>query len=72
MEGGALKGFRVEYLKPGSLLSAAGLKGDDVVERINGNELNSVENALGLLASRLGRRCVVVELASQERVQRTT
>ncbi len=32
---------------------------------------STVAIALGLLASRLGRRCVVVELASQERVQRT-
>jgi general secretion pathway protein C len=62
MDGGALKGFRVEYLKPGSLLSLAGLKGDDVVERINGNELNSVENALGLLASLRTARRVEVEL----------
>src|ERR1700722_19153948 len=32
---------------------------------------STVAIALGLLASRLGRRCVVVELAAQERVQRT-
>ncbi len=62
MDAGTLKGFRVDYLKPKSLLATAGFMGGDVIERINGNELNSVENALGLLSSLRTAKRVEVEL----------
>lgn len=50
LEQGVLKGFLVDWLKPDSLLATAGLRGGDIVSRVNGMELNSAESALGILA----------------------
>jgi general secretion pathway protein C len=41
-------GFKIYYLKEGSLFQKIGIERDDVLTRINGNDLNSLEKALPL------------------------
>jgi len=43
-----LVGFKIAYLKEGSLFDKIGIKSNDVLSRINGYELNSNEKALQL------------------------
>lgn len=43
-------GFRIMYLKEGSLFEKIGIQKDDVLTRINGYELNSPEKALQLFS----------------------
>lgn len=45
---GGLTGFKIAYLKEGSLFDKIGIKREDVLSRINGYELNSNEKALQL------------------------
>jgi len=45
---GSLVGFKIAYLKEGSLFDKIGIKREDVLSRINGYELNSNEKALQL------------------------
>lgn len=45
---GGLVGFKIAYLKEGSLFDKIGIKREDVLSRINGYELNSNEKALQL------------------------
>lgn len=45
-EGGVSKGFKMYSIRPGSLLAQIGLMNGDVVEKINGYDLNSPEKAL--------------------------
>ena len=44
----SLVGFKIAYLKEGSLFDKIGIKREDVLSRINGYELNSNERALQL------------------------
>jgi general secretion pathway protein C len=43
---GQTRGFKLFAIRPGSLFAQIGMREGDVVRRINGFELNSVENAL--------------------------
>jgi|GEM_PF-972008 len=45
-QGGKSVGFRLYAIKPGSLFSKIGLKNGDILQRINGMDINSPEKAL--------------------------
>ncbi len=45
-KGGNPNGFRVVQIQPGSLYSSIGLENGDVIQRINGYEMNSPDKAL--------------------------
>lgn len=47
--GGQVNGFKIFAIRPGSIFQQLGLKNGDVIERINGTQINSVEKALPML-----------------------
>ncbi len=47
-ENGAANGFKLFSIQPGSLYASIGIENGDVVQRVNGYELNSPEKALEL------------------------
>jgi general secretion pathway protein C len=47
-ENGAANGFKLFSIQPGSLYSSIGIENGDVVQRVNGYEINSPEKALEL------------------------
>ncbi len=47
-ENGVANGFKLFSIQPGSLYSAIGIENGDVIQRINGYEINSPEKALEL------------------------
>jgi len=48
-EGGQVKGFKIFAIRPNSIFQQLGLKNGDVIQRINGTEINSVEKAIPML-----------------------
>ncbi|HLG20179.1 MAG TPA: type II secretion system protein GspC [Bdellovibrionota bacterium] len=48
-EGGQVSGFKVFAIRPGSIFQELGLKNGDVIQRINGAEINTVEKAIPML-----------------------
>jgi general secretion pathway protein C len=49
MNNGQVDGFRVFAIAPGSIFQELGLQNGDVISRINGTEVNSVEKAIPML-----------------------
>lgn len=50
-EGGKAAGFKLVYARPGSAFSVLGLARGDVVKRVNGYEIATLTDALGLLTT---------------------
>jgi general secretion pathway protein C len=48
-ENGVVNGFKVFAIKSGSIFQELGLKNGDVIQRINGTEIDSVEKAIPML-----------------------
>ncbi len=48
-EGGVVNGFKIFAIRPGSIFDELGLKNGDVVQRINGTEIDDVSKALPML-----------------------
>ena len=48
-EGGKSTGFRLFAIRSGSLFDKIGLKNGDIIQKINGNEMNDPSKALSLL-----------------------
>lgn len=46
---GAVNGFKIFAIRPKSIFKQLGLKNGDIIERINGTEINSVERAIPML-----------------------
>ncbi len=67
---GATNGFRLFSIKQGSLFSKIGLQNHDVVQRINGVELNSAEKALDLFQALRNESSFKVDLL--RRAKKTT
>ncbi len=49
MVGGRLSGFRARWVKEGSLAAGLGLQAGDVITRVNGTTLDSLERVFGLM-----------------------
>lgn len=49
MVGGKLSGFRARWVKEGSLAAGLGLQAGDVITRVNGITLDSLERVIGLM-----------------------
>jgi len=62
MEGGRQAGFRANFVKEGSVVSALGLKTGDVLRSVNGISLDNPERLLGLYSSLQRARRFDVEL----------
>ncbi|MBS1152685.1 MAG: ral secretion pathway protein, partial [Myxococcaceae bacterium] len=59
-EGGAMTGFRLLAVQPGSLYEELGLKSGDVLETVNGASLANPEVAFGLMTQLRGQRQVAL------------
>lgn len=59
---GVANGFKLFSIQPGSLYSAIGVENGDVIERINGYEINSPEKALELYQKLKESSHVTIEL----------
>ena len=59
---GVANGFKLFSIQPGSLYSSIGIENGDVVQRVNGYELNSPEKALELYTKLRETGHVTIEL----------
>jgi general secretion pathway protein C len=59
---GVANGFKLFSIQPGSLYSSIGVENGDVIQRINGYEINSPDRALELLQKLRETSNVVIEL----------
>jgi general secretion pathway protein C len=59
---GVANGFKLFAIQPGSLYSAIGVENGDVIERVNGYEINSPEKALELYQKLRDSTHVTIEL----------
>lgn len=50
MVGGKLTGFRAQWVKEGSVAAGLGLQAGDLITRVNGVSLDSLDRAIGLLS----------------------
>lgn len=71
-EAGKSTGFRLFAIRSGSLFDKIGLKNGDVVQRINGNEMNDPSKALALLQELRNERSITVELVRNRQPQTLT
>lgn len=62
MEGGRTTGFKVFAIKPGSLFQKMGIENNDVVQRVNGIELNDPTRAMALLQELQGQTRLAVDV----------
>jgi hypothetical protein len=60
-------GFRTVYLKEGSLFEKIGIKGGDVLTRINGYELNSLEKSMQLFSQLRSANKFTIDLKRGDR-----
>jgi len=65
-------GFRVFNIRPGSIFDRMGLHNGDVVQRINGSDLNSPANAMGLLDTVADASEIRVDLLRGEKLESLT
>jgi len=66
-QGGKSVGFRVYAIKPGSLFSNIGLQNGDIVERINGMDINSPEKALEIYTKLREAKSISIDLKRRGR-----
>ncbi len=59
---GVVDGFKIFAIRPGSIFSDLGLKNGDVIERINGTEINSVEKAIPMLQLARNENTITIDL----------
>jgi general secretion pathway protein C len=59
---GAVDGFKVFAIQPNSIFQQLGLQNGDVIQRINGNEINSVEKAIPMLQLARNESTVTIDL----------
>ena len=45
---GVTQGFRIIAIRPDSIYKELGIRNGDIIERVNGQEMNNIESALGL------------------------
>lgn len=62
MQDGKTNGFRVFAIRPGSLFQKIGLQNNDVVQRVNGIELNDPARAMSLLQELQGEKRLNVDI----------
>jgi general secretion pathway protein C len=62
---GAANGFKLFSIQPGSLYSSIGIQNGDVIQRVNGYEINSPEKALELYQKLRESGHVTIELERQ-------
>ncbi len=62
---GAANGFKLFSIQPGSLYSSIGIQNGDVIQRVNGYEINSPEKALELYQKLREAGHVTIELERQ-------
>ena len=55
-------GFRVFQIKPGSIYSKLKLENDDIIKRVNGQDLNSFEKATGLFTALRNEKIISIDL----------
>jgi general secretion pathway protein C len=65
--GGNFIGFRLVYLKEGSLFEKIGIEKNDILTRINGYELNSPEKALQLFGKLKTAPQFTIDLKREEK-----
>ncbi len=69
LRNGKSLGFRVFNIHPGSIFDRMGLRNGDVIQRVNGTELTSPANAMGLLDGIADAEEIRVELLRNNRPQ---
>ncbi|WP_237757855.1 type II secretion system protein GspC [Anaeromyxobacter sp. PSR-1] len=62
---GVANGFKLFSIQPGSLYASIGIENGDVIQRVNGYELNSPEKALELYQKLRDSGHVTIELERQ-------
>lgn len=62
MDAGRTTGFKVFAIKPGSLFQRMGIENNDVVQRVNGIELNDPTRAMALLQELQGQTRLAVDV----------
>jgi general secretion pathway protein C len=62
MKDGAANGFRIFAIRRNSLFQKLGLKNNDVVQRVNGMELNDPARAMGLLDELKGENRLTIDV----------
>ena len=67
---GAANGFKLFSIQPGSLYSSIGIENGDVIQRVNGYEINSPEKALELYQKLRESRHVTIELEREGQIVR--
>lgn len=70
IENEAIAGFRVFSVQPGSLISSIGLANGDIVRRVNGYQLDSLETALELLQKLRRSSRVTIDIEHDARPMR--
>ena len=55
-------GFRVFQIKPGSLFEKMGMKDQDVIKRVNGQDLDSFEKATGLFGALRNEKTISIDI----------
>ena len=66
---GAANGFKLFSIQPNSLYASIGIENGDVIQRVNGYEINSPEKALELYQKLRESRHVTIELERGGRVR---
>jgi general secretion pathway protein C len=61
-KGGAVDGFKIFAIRPDSIFSELGIKNGDVIQRINGTEINSVEKAIPMLQLARNENAITIDL----------
>lgn len=61
-EGGKSVGFRLFAIRQGSLFDQIGLRNGDIIQRINGNEINDPARALSLFSELRNQSELAVEI----------
>jgi general secretion pathway protein C len=61
-KGGVANGFKLFSIQPGSLYASIGIENGDVIQRVNGYEINSPEKALELYQKLRESSHVTIEL----------
>ena len=61
-ENGKSNGFKLVAIRPGSFYSKIGIQNGDVVQRINGHEMNSPDKALEIYSKLKDAQTITVDL----------
>lgn len=68
-ENGKANGFKLIAIRPGSLYSKIGIQNGDVVQRINGHEMNSPDKALEIYSKLKDAQAITVDISRGGKTQ---